>query len=182
MDNDVFISYSRRDKEITQKLYEALKAANRAVWADWDSIPAASDWFAEIKEGIEQTESVLFVLSPAWINSKECRKEFEYAVEMGKRLFPILYQPIDHKDIPEELAKINWVYMRDGDDFDKAFQTLCSAMDTDLEWIKAHTRLQVRALEWEKKNRSASFALRGEDLTEGEKFIASGANKSPIPT
>lgn len=180
--NDVFISYSRRDKEFIQKLYEALTAANKAVWADWDSIPAASDWFAEIKQGIEETDSVIFVLSPEWIKSKECRKEMNYALEMGKRLFPILYIPVDPKDVPTELSKINWVNMRDTDDFDKAIQTLCDAMDTDLGWIKLHTRIQVRALEWEKKNRSASFALRGEDLTEGEQFIASGANKNPVPT
>jgi len=180
--NDVFISYSRRDKVFTQKLYEALKAVNRAVWADWDSIPAASDWFAEIKEGIEQTDSVLFVLSPEWIKSNECRKELAYAVEMGKRLFPILYIPVDPKDVPPELAKINWVYLRDIDDFDQGFKTLCSAMDTDLEWIKTHTRIQVRALEWEKKNRNTSFVLRGQDLMDGEQFIAGAANKSPVPT
>jgi WD40 repeat protein len=180
--SDVFISYSRRDKVFTQKLYEALKAVNREVWADWDSIPAASDWDAEIKQGIQETNSVLFVLSPEWIKSNECRKEMIHAVSMGKRLFPILYLPVDPNDVPPELAKINWVYMRDTDDFNKAFQTLCSAMDTDLDWIKTHTRIQVRALEWEKKNRSASFALRGEDLTEGEQFIAGAANKSPVPT
>jgi WD40 repeat protein len=180
--NDVFISYSRRDKVFTQKLYEALTAAERSVWADWDSIPAASDWDAEIKQGIQETNSVLFVLSPEWIKSNECRKEMVHAVQMGKRLFPILYLAVDPNNVPPELAKINWVYLRDSDDFDKGFQTLCSAMDTDLDWIKTHTRIQVRALEWEKKNRSASFALRGEDLTEGEQFVASGAEKNPVPT
>ena len=180
--NDVFISYSRRDKVVTQKLYEALVAANRTVWADWDDIPAASDWFAEIKEGIEQTESVVFLLSPEWIKSNECRKELLYAVEMGKRLFPILWQQVDPKDVPPELARINWVYMRETDDFDKAFQTLCSAMDTDLEWIKTHTRIQVRALEWDKKKRDHSFVLRGKDLADGEQYISGAAHKSPEPT
>src|SRR6185503_12410273 len=180
--DDIFISYSRRDKDFTQKLYDALKGVNRAVWADWDSIPAASDWFAEIKQGIEETDSVLFVLSPAWIKSNECRKEMEYAVEMGKRLFPILWEPVDPKDVPPVLAKINWVYMREGDDFDQAFQTLCSAMDTDLDWIKKHTRLQVRAVEWDKKNRDHSFVLRGNDLSDAEQFISGAAQKSPGPT
>jgi hypothetical protein len=180
---DVFISYSRRDKVFTQKLVDTLQAANREVWADWEDIPAASDWDAEIKEGIEKTNTVLFVLSPEWIKSNECRKELEHAVKMGKRLVPILFLMLaEGQEVPPELAKINWVYMRETDDFDKAFETLQSAMDTDLDWIKVHTRIQVRALEWEKKNRSASFALRGEDLTEGEQFVASRAEKSPIPT
>jgi WD40 repeat protein len=180
--NDVFISYSRRDKVFTQKLFEALKGANRIVWADWDSIPAASDWDAEIKEGIEQAESILFLLSPEWIKSNECRKELTHAVTMGKRLIPILYQMVNPNDVPPELAKINWVYMRDTDDFEKAFQTLCAAMDTDLDWVKTHTRIQVRALEWDKKKRENSFVLRGKDLADGEKFITEAAGKSPEPT
>ena len=182
MNNEVFISYSRRDKVFTQKLFEALKAANRTVWADWDSIPAASDWEAEIKEGIEQSETVLFVLSSEWLKSNECRKELEYALKMGKRLIPILYLMVDPKDVPPELGKINWVYMRETDDFDRAFQTLCAAMDTDLEWVKMHTRLQVRAVEWDKKKRDNSFALHGKDLLDGEQFIAQSGGKSPEPT
>ena len=180
--NDVFISYSRRDKVFTQKLFEALKAENRSVWADWEDIPAASDWDAEIKEGIEQTESVLFLLSPEWIKSNECRKELNHAVSMGKRLIPILYQMVDPNCVPPELAKINWVYMRDTDDFGKSLQTLCSAMDTDLDWIKTHTRIQVRAVEWNKKNRENSFVLRGKDLADAEKFTSEAAGKSPEPT
>jgi WD40 repeat protein len=180
--NDIFISYSRRNKVFTQKLFEALKGANREVWADWEDIPAASDWEAEIKEGIQQAESILFVLSPEWIKSNECRKELEYAVKMGKRLIPILYVMVDPNEVPPELSKINWVYMRDTDDFGKAFDTLCSAMDTDLDWVKTHTRLTVRAVEWDKKNRNNSFLLRGEDLTDGEKFMSDASRKSPEPT
>ncbi len=180
---DVFISYSRRDKVFTQKLVDALHAANRDVWADWNSIPAASDWDAEIKEGIEKTDTVLFLLSPEWIKSNECRKEMIHAIQHGKRLIPILYlMPDQGQEVPPELAKINWVYMRDTDNFDKAFETLQSAMDTDLDWIKTHTRVQVRAIEWDKKKRDNSFTLRGKDLTDGEQFISGATGKSPEPT
>lgn len=180
---DVFISYSRRDKVFTQKLVDALQASNREVWADWASIPAASDWDAEIKEGIEKTNTVLFVLSPEWLKSNECRKELEHALKMGKKLLPILHiMPDQGQEVPQELAKINWVYMRESDDFAKAFETLQGAMDTDLDWVKIHTRIQVRAVEWNKRKRDNSLALRGNDLNEGEQFISQGAQKTPEPT
>lgn len=179
--NDVFISYSRRDKVFTKKLFEALKAANRTVWADWEAIPAASDWLAEIKEGIEQAEFVLFVLSPEWIKSSECRKELVHAVEMGKRLFPIVWQPVDPNEVPPELAKINWVYMRETDDFEFAFQTLCAAMDTDLDWVKVHTRISVRALEWEKRQQRNALLMRGDDLRDAESALALAGEKIPAP-
>lgn len=180
---DVFISYSRRDKVFTQKLVDALQTANREVWADWASIPAASDWDAEIKEGIEKTNTVLFVLSPEWIKSNECRKELEHALKMGKKLLPILHiMPDQGQEVPQELAKINWIYMREIDNFEKAFETLQSAMDTDLDWTKLHTRIQVRAVEWSKRNKDNSLTLRGNDLSEGEQFISQGAQKTPEPT
>ena len=130
--DQIFISYSRRNKDFTQKLFTAFESEGRSVWADWDDIPASSDWDAEIKDGIRKAESVVFLLSSEWIKSNECRKELAYSVEMGKRLFPVLLENVDAKEVPTELAKINWIYMREGDDFDKAFQSLCSAFDTDL--------------------------------------------------
>jgi len=177
--NEIFISYSRQNKDFTQKLFKALETANRSVWADWDDIPAASDWMEEIKEGIDQANAVLFVLSPEWIKSTECRKELDYASKVGKRLIPIVSQTVDAKDVPAELAKINWVFMREDDEFESAFQTLCAAMDTDLEWVKSHTRVQVRALEWDKHGRENSFVLRGSDLANAEQFMSQATGKSP---
>jgi WD40 repeat protein len=179
---NIFISYSRRNKEFTQQLVDALIAANREVWADWQNIPAAADWDAEIKEGIRGAESVLFLLSPEWLKSPECRKELDYALLMGKRLITILHQPIEYNDLPPDLKKINWIDMSNPASFDVGFQTVCTALDTDLDWIKAHTRIQVRAVEWDKKNRDNSFTLRGKDLTDGERFLAGAADKNPAQT
>ena len=179
---NVFISYSRINKPFTQKLVEALIGANREVWADWASIPPASDWDAEIKEGIQKTETVVFVLSPEWLESNECRKELDFALSMGKRLITILYLPIKYNDLPLDLKKINWIDMSDANNFDNAFKLVCSALDTDLDWVKRHTRIQDRAVEWDKKKRDHSFLLRGKDLTDGEQFLAGANNKNPVPT
>lgn len=35
---DVFISYSRRDKEFVQVLYDALRASQYDTWVDWQDI------------------------------------------------------------------------------------------------------------------------------------------------
>lgn len=180
--NDVFISYSRRDKIFTLKLFEALKVTHREIWADWEDIPPGSDWFAEIKEGVEQSRSVLFILSPEWIKSRECAKELEYAVKMGKRLIPVIWQDVAISDVPPELARINWIFMREGDDFKKGIQLLETTIDTDLEWLKIHTRLQTRALEWNNKNRDKSFILRGKDLQDAELQLATNSSKDPHPT
>jgi len=180
--NEIFISYSRRDKTFTLQLFEALKTAKRGVWADWEDIPPGSDWLAEIKEGIERSQAVIFILSLEWVKSRECAKELDYAVKMGKRLIPVIWQNVEPKDVPPELSKLNWIFMREGDDFEKGFQLLTMTMDTDLEWLKVHTRLQTRALEWNGKNRDKSFILRGKDLADAEFQLATNSSKEPHPT
>ena len=52
---------------------------------------------------------------------------------------------------------------QDGD-FETTVERLISALDTDLEWERQHSRLTVKALEWEQAARNRSFLLRGADL------------------
>lgn len=178
---DAFISYSRKDKPFVQKLYEALKESGREVWIDWGNIPLTSNWRQEIREGIERTGNVIFVMSSDFLASKECRVELDLAIELNKRLIPLVYREVKPEETPPELASLNWVFFRAEDDFGQSIQTLSEIMDTDLGWVKAHTRLLVRSLEWEQKGRNDSFLLRGRDLEDAERRLAE-RGKKPEPT
>ncbi|NEQ23696.1 MAG: TIR domain-containing protein, partial [Microcoleus sp. SIO2G3] len=180
-DYDVFISYSRRDKDFVQQLWEALARANQAAWVDWDDIPPTADWRNEIYLGIEAASNFIFVLSSHSINSVVCGEELNYAIKHGKRLVPIVRQDVDYQAVHPELAKLNWIFFREQDDFDNALQTLTEAIDTDLSHVRAHTRLLVRAREWETKEHDSSFLLRGSDLEEAEQWLVKSASKNPQP-
>ena len=144
---DVFISYSRTDKPFVQKLHDALTQHQKSLWVDWEDIPESAEWRAEIQAGIEKADSVVFVLSPDFLVSFECMMELEFAEEFNKRLIPIVYRDTDAQEMPPSLASLNWIFFRDMDDFDEAVKKLLEAMDTDLDWVKIHTRLTGRALE-----------------------------------
>jgi WD40 repeat protein len=178
---DIFISYSRKDKEFVKKLHEALTKLNRDTWVDWENIPLTADWWKEIEAGIEAANTFVFVISPDSISSKVCRQEIEHALQCNKRLVPIVRRD-DVKDVHPALAKHNWLFFRDSDDFDSAFQSLIKALDTDLEHVKTHTRLLQRAIEWDTKGRDRSFVLRGNDLKEAQQWCTESANKQPKPT
>jgi len=166
---DVFISYSRKDKAFVQRLHEAIVAENRETWVDWEGIPLTADWWAEIQEGIEAADTFVFILSPDSVSSKVCNAEVEYAAKLKKRIVPIVYR--DTKDVPEKLARLNWVFGRESDNFSSFFRSLMKTIDVDLEWVKSHTRLTQRSIEWNKKANSDSYLLRGEDLTEAEQML-----------
>jgi WD40 repeat protein len=178
---DIFISYCRRNKEFVQRLYNRLTQEERTVWVDWQDIPPNADWRNEIAEGIQQSTTVLFVLSPDWMASYECRVELEQAVKLNKRLLPIVCQDVQYKDVDPALASLNWIFFREMDDFDRAYQALTQALETDLAYVKTHTRLLNRAMEWDKKERDPSFLLRGQQFAEAEQWLKLSGTKKPEP-
>ena len=178
---DVFISYSREDQKFVRHLHGALAAQDRDTWVDWEGIPPTAEWMKEIYMAIDSANTFVFVMSPDSMASDVCRQEIEYAAKQHKRLVPLVNQEVDSADVPDSLRKLNWIFFRDQDDFNAAFQTLIKAIDTDLDWVRSHTRLLVRSKEWETKHRSNSFILRGEDLKEAEQWLAQSAEKEPNP-
>ncbi len=179
---DVFISYSRKDKDFVRKLHDALSKLNRESWVDWQDIPPSAEWMKEIYSAIEGADTVVIVISPDSVNSSVCNDEVAHAVEHNKRLIPIVSREVDEKTVIEPLRKINWIFFRDTDDFEEAFEKFLGAIDTDLDWVRAHTRLLVRAIEWDAKKRDKSFLLRGRDLREAEQWLAQSGAREPKPS
>ncbi|MEZ4668769.1 MAG: TIR domain-containing protein [Anaerolineae bacterium] len=185
---DVFISYSRRDNVdgFITRLVKALEAKGLDVWFDNDDIPKSSKWWNEIEAGIEAANNYTAIISPDFVRSDVCAREFEYALSKNKRLVPVLHRPLllpeDQKALPSLLGDRNWVYVRETDDFDGAVEQLVNALRTDLEYVRIHTRLLVRAIEWDAEKRNTSFVLHGQDLRGAETWFSSATAKNPQPT
>jgi hypothetical protein len=178
----VFISYSRKDKEFVLKLVDALVVAKREVWLDETNIEPTAEWLKDIFRNIEGSDNFLFVISPDSVVSTYARKEIDHAALNNKRIVPIFYQPVPDKDIPEAVAKFQRIDFTGGDGFDAKLAKLVAALDTDLDWKQDHTRLLARAKEWEQEGKDTSFLLRGRDLREAEQWMAKSAEKEPKPT
>jgi tetratricopeptide (TPR) repeat protein len=180
---EVFISYSRKDKEFVRRLHEALSQRDREAWVDWEDIQPTEEWMQAIYGAIEGADTFIFVLTPDSLASITCGREIAHAAAHNKRIVPIVAREVNADTVPEALGKLNWIFCRDGEDFEKATDTLISALDTDLKWVRAHTRLLTRAIEWNGNGKNNSFVLRGEDLRSAERWLAeAGAQKDRQPT
>src|SRR6266567_1650243 len=180
---EVFISYSRKDKEFVRRLYEALERRDREAWADWEDIRPTEEFMQAIYGAIEGADTFVFVLTPDSVASVPCGHEIAHAAAHNKRMVPIVARDVNADTVPEPLAKLNWIFCRDGDDFEKAIDTLISAFDTDLDWVHDHTRLLTRAIQWNTNGKNNSFVLRGDELRSAERWLAeAGAEKDRQPT
>ncbi|MBL8161462.1 MAG: toll/interleukin-1 receptor domain-containing protein, partial [Anaerolineae bacterium] len=211
---DVFISYSRLDKEFVGQLREALINQAQEVWIDWESIPPSQAWWNEIQKGIARANNFVVVLSPASMASPICQMEIEYARQLKKRIIPVLHadydraasitsmaerlgkkeesstreiwgnrQPHDAFDANDaELKHINYFFFKADADFPARFAELFSIIRTDYAHKERHTTLELRALEWDRRGRDASFLLIENELKEAEDWLAAAPGKEPPPT
>lgn len=180
---DVFISYSRKDKAFVQVLHQALAESKYDAWIDWQDIPPTADWWAEIEAGIEAADAFLFVISPDSVASRVCNREVDHAVTNHKRLIPIVQrQGSEREQLHPALSKHNWLYFTEKDEFEPAFAKLVDALNIDLAHVKEHTRILLKAIEWEKRGRNDDLLLRGRELEAVFQWLADNAEKEPRST
>ncbi|MEO0408233.1 MAG: toll/interleukin-1 receptor domain-containing protein, partial [Cyanobacteria bacterium P01_A01_bin.135] len=186
---DAFISYGRKDsKAFVTHLHQRLVAEGLSIWFDFDDIPLGVDFQNQIDDGIETSHNFLFVIAPHSVNSPYCLKEIELALRHHKRIIPLLHvEEIDYDtwrdrnpsasddewetyraqglhtsfiNMHPEIAKINWVYFREGvDDFEAGFAGLLETMGRQQDYVHQHTHLLQDALSWERQQRQMSALL-----------------------
>jgi WD40 repeat protein len=180
---DVFISYSRQDSDFARRLNEALQIQGKRTWFDQESIASGVDFQQEIHRGIETSDHFLFVISPRSIASPYCADEVEFAQSLNKRIITVLWQPVDVADLHPVLAAIQWIdFSQAEQDFQAKFRELVRVLETDRTYLQTHTRLLVRAIEWQEAERRESLLLRGEDLAIAEAWLKENTRKQPQPT
>jgi formylglycine-generating enzyme required for sulfatase activity len=77
------------------------------VFLDLDperGLKAGQRWQDELKKAAERCEVVIFLISPAWVNSKWCLAEFLLAKQLGKTIFGVIVDPTPPADIPTEMT------------------------------------------------------------------------------
>ena len=209
--SDVMISYSRRDGDFVRRLHQALADAGREIWVDWQDIPLSADWWDEIARAIEASDTFVFVISPDSLGSPICNLEIAHARENNKRIVPILYRDAELDDAIDLLglrelgdnveevlgektieqvarenwntvSRHNWLFFQDQLSFEENIQRLVDVIDTDLDHAREHTRLLVRAREWQNRSDDASYLLSGGEISDAESWLGHGVNKDPVPT
>jgi len=201
-----YLSYSRQDLDVAQRLVADLSKQSVEVWVDFEDIPASADWQAEINAGIDSADAFIIMVSQNSLTSNTVNREIDYARSVNKRIIPILVGDIDETNLltraggrsfdrqsdPTDLTAgfRNWqtfkrmqiVSMRVQDDYEAGFRTLMNGLASDLDYIQQHTRLLVRAREWDRQNRDTSYLLRGTELESARTWLSSAAEKQPTPT
>nr|WP_163660030.1 TIR domain-containing protein [Adonisia turfae] len=159
---DIFISYSRSNKHFVEKLNQSLKDERWKVWIDRDRIPVAANWRDEAEEGIRYAHTVIFVVCPDSLTSKNCQWEFEKAKKYKKRIIPVISCNDYNREVFQAmgLSSVQYVsFVRHGQSFDQSLQQLLDALKTNLDDLKVYRQVLVKAYEWSDRERSDRFLM-----------------------
>ncbi len=200
---DIFISYARKDEAFVTQLHRALAENGFDVWVDVEDIPLSAEWWHEIRKGIESANVFLFTVSPDSLGSEVCNWETAYAIRLNKKIIPILYRDVLTGDTLDSIERLKWetpqgepveaagnwavlqaknLVFLDEDTLKPILPDLIRTIQTDLDHVEQHTRILVRANEWETHNHDPGRLLRGNTLNEAEIWLAESVDKDPTPT
>lgn len=177
----LFISYSRRDMAFVDRLVAGLEARDFDVLIDRRDLPALEDWKRELLGFIRRADTIVFVVSPASIASNVCSWEVDQVKALSKRLAPIVIGDIANVVVPEDIAKINYLYFSDGSALERQLDLLAEALNTDRGWIQEHTRVGEIARRWDERRFPNALLLRGRELDEAEIWLGSRPRLAPEP-
>lgn len=87
----IFISYSHEDNDYVIALKQKLQDEGFLVWLDQHNIPFGNQWPPEIEDAIKKCDAFIVVMSKAALRSPIIAGEISYALDKGKKIFPLLY-------------------------------------------------------------------------------------------
>ena len=183
----VFISYSRDDLAFADQLDATLKLVGFNTTIDRHGIDPGEDWKTRLGGLIRDTDTVVFVLTPSSARSDICAWEVEEAKRLGKRILPVVPRSLDGAGAPPGLAALNYILFyaepkKPGSRFGPGLLDLVAALNTDLEWLREHTRYLQRATEWDAGGRPPNRLLSGGDIALAKAWAARRPKDAPAPT
>ncbi len=184
----VFVSYSRDDLDFVSRLHGELEERGVGVHLDREDIEKGEDWWERLQQLIAESDTVVFVLSPASVDSDVCQREVTFAASMNKRLIPLVADVLGELRPPGALERLNYVFFvpnpRAGatGDFSTAIDELLVALRSDISWIREHTRLGAIARRWASQDHPRDLMIRGAELAAAESWLASRPQDAPAPS
>lgn len=188
----VFLSYSRKDTALVQRVADGLMAAG--FLADFDraahdpgnvsaGISAEDEWWKRLQEMIAAADVMVFLVSPDSAASAVCDEEIAYARALGKRIIAVLARPVDFAKAPPRLSALNVRidFAEGGPGFDAALAGLVAALETNVGWHRDGRKYLIRVQEWDTAGRPKSRLLREGAVEEAERWAVTRPRGEPEP-
>lgn len=142
----VFMSYSRTDEAVMQRIASFLRKRDINVWVDNEKLkPGTPIWEAEIEKAIKAASAVIVILSPDSKNSEWVRREITLADQYHTRIFPVLVRGDEESSITLRLITRQYVDLRLNENV--GLKSLRDGLTVYIEELKSQERSAIEETE-----------------------------------
>lgn len=130
----IYLSYTGMDKEIAERislvLSEQFKRLSKYRFEiiTADSIPFGNDMYITMQENMLKSDTVIMIVSPSYLQSEWCLKEFAAISKEDKRIIPIVTESFsDLVKLPKDISNIkalSLINCKSEEDFSKTMSIL----------------------------------------------------------
>ncbi|ESA33390.1 wd40 repeat-containing protein [Leptolyngbya sp. Heron Island J] len=184
MMTQVFLAYAQADAEVMDSMRRALWRQGFTVWSSQTDIPTGEAFKQAVNRGIEEADSMVYLLSSDALKSKYCQYELKYALALNKRIIPLLVNPLGAAESPSELASLQYIDLTSplsGEEYQLDDRDLIKALNEDAVYYNQHKILLVKALKWKRQHQNSSVLLRGYDLRHAEAWLKTAVGHASYP-
>ncbi len=139
---DVFISYSRSDSEIAERLYNILTAQGKRVWYDKKNLTDGGNFMDEIRKAIRTAKYFVPILSENITKEKgdshvyrnEWDTAIDVAISMGRTyIIPLAAEGFDFYKaaIPEKMQQHNAIFFSTDENIEAVAENIIHKMNED---------------------------------------------------
>lgn len=113
---EVFISYSSRDRDAVRAFVSHLRGAGVTVWMDESGIDGAAYWSKEIVSAIENCKAGILMVSGTSVASDNVGREVHLLYKKGKKILPLYLEDVEiPPEMEYELARIQHLMLFKGE-------------------------------------------------------------------
>jgi hypothetical protein len=125
----VFLCHSSSDKPVIEKFYDILVNDGIDAWLDKKNLFPGQDWQVEIPKAVRNSDVVIVFLSSLSVNKegfvqKEIKIALDTADEKLEGTIFIIPAKLEICEVPERLAKFQWVDLFEEDGYERLFKAL----------------------------------------------------------
>lgn len=180
---NVFVSYCRANLDFASQIVSFLEDEGFDPRIDREDIAATEKWEARLRELIRNADTIIFILTDEYVESASCNWEAGLAMELGKRVIPVLPKPLTNPNVPAALSSLNYIYffnLREGDGtgFYAGTKALKRALRHDLERLRLQRRYEDRVAAWAI---GEDDLLSGDQLVQAKTWLESASDDEAIP-
>jgi formylglycine-generating enzyme required for sulfatase activity len=108
----IFLSYSRNDAALMERVRADFRANGLDVWTDEGIKPGTPSWKRAIEDAIRSAGCLVCILSPDAAQSRWVREELDFAEGRDKRIFLLMAHGDEDEAVPFGFSTHQWVDIR----------------------------------------------------------------------